>query len=75
MEQQLLPGSKRIPSDWLLRRYERLGPDGVPLAPDFALSNSATQVADLAEWAYKSPASDRDTLDVEETVEDRWRTG
>ena len=73
MEQQLLPGSKRIPSEWLLRRYEWLGPDGVPLAPDFALSNSATQVADLAEWAYKNPASDGDTLDVEEPVEDELR--
>ena len=73
MEQQLLPVSKRIPSDWLLRRYEWLGPDGVPLTPDFALSNSATQVADLAEWAYKNPASDGDTLDVEETVEDELR--
>ena len=73
MEQQLLLGSKRIPSDWLLRRYEWLGPDGVPLAPDFALSNSAAQVADLAEWAYKNPASDGDTVDVEDTVEDELR--
>ena len=30
-------------------------------------------MADLAEWAYKNPASDGDTLDLEEPVEDELR--
>ncbi|CAJ1382899.1 unnamed protein product [Effrenium voratum] len=47
-------GTKRIPSDWFKDRFSWLSPDGKPIEPDWSLSDSASEIADLQRWDYHS---------------------
>ena len=47
-------GTKRIPSDWFKDRFSWLSPDGKPIEPDWSLSDSASEIADLQRWDYYS---------------------
>ena len=63
-ERGLAQGSKRIPNSWLELRFSWVK-DGIPLPADFALSCSATQVADLIEWSYKNPSAEDEDGDAD----------
>ena len=66
---EYLMGSKRIPDAWLEHRYAWLK-DGVPIEPDFNLSNDAAAITDLIEWSNanpkKEPKNDNDEGSDEE---------
>ena len=47
-------GTKRTPSDWFKDRFSWLSPDGKPIEPDWSLSDSASEIADLQRWDYYS---------------------
>ncbi|CAJ1378353.1 unnamed protein product [Effrenium voratum] len=47
-------GTKIIPSDWFKDRFSWLSPDGKPIEPDWSLSDSASEIADLQRWHYYS---------------------
>jgi hypothetical protein len=66
-------GNSRIPASWCIDRMA-WAPNAVPVAPEFRLSDTAKEVADLLEWDYanadKKDGSDEPVLSVEKMAEE-----
>ena len=54
-------GTTRLKESWLLNRAKWVDEEGKPLAPNWALSNTATEIADLIHWDYWHPAENEDS--------------
>ena len=71
--EQLELGSHRIPSEWLVPRKGWLQA-GIPMAPEFSLSQAATNVQNLLDWAaYTNPAledEEENPLDIDDSIEE-----
>ena len=57
-EMKLSMGSKRIPAHWFADRLRWLTENKVPQKPDWNLSDSARNNADLLRWDYYNPLED-----------------
>ena len=57
-EMKLSMGSKRIPAHWFADRLTYLTENKVPQKPDWNLSDSARNIADLLRWDYYNPLED-----------------
>ena len=57
-EMKLSMGSKRIPAHWFADRLRWLTENKVPQKPDWNLSDSARNIADLLRWDYYNPLED-----------------
>ena len=57
-EMKLSMGSKRIPAEWFADRLQWLTENKVPQKPDWNLSDSARNIADLLRWDYYNPLED-----------------
>ena len=57
-EMKLSMGSKRIPAQWFADRLKWLTENKVPQKPDWNLSDSARNIADLLRWDYYNPLED-----------------
>ena len=62
-------GTRRIPSDWLEKRYSWLQ-DGVPSIPDFSLRRDATCITDLISWSNAHPVQDGEEEEHQVPAED-----
>ena len=71
-------GSHRIPSEWLVPRKSWLQ-NGIPMEPEFSLSQAATNLQNLLDWAaYTNPAledEEENPLDIDDSIEESLGLG
>ena len=77
--EELELGSHRIPSEWLFPRKSWLEPPGIPVEPEFSLSQAATTIQQVLDWAaYTNPALEDEAdnpVDMDGAIEESLGVG
>ena len=77
--EELELGSHRIPSEWMFPRKSWLQPPGIPVEPEFSLSQAATTIQQVLDWAaYTNPAledEEDNPVDIDGSIEESLGLG